>query len=245
MDEYPQLWQQYRKGDRSAYERLVDLHLPLVKITVGRMMMTIPSFITHDELYSAGCMGLLSAIKRYDPKSGAKFTTYAITRIRGAILDELRQRDVLGRVTRERVTRIHNAERELRNKGKELTAENIAGEAGLSLDEYWDAERGSMASHQISLSELADDGEHTLEDLLQTTKIQELGHKMEVEEVITVVQDLLSEKEKMLVVLYYNEGLTLKEIGEIMQVSESRICQMHTAMAKRVRKKLEKMGILF
>ena len=104
MEEHEDLWRRYRSGDQTAYDELVEAYLPLVKVTVGRMALTIPSFISREELCSAGAMGLLSAVRRYDPSREAKFTTYAITRIRGAILDELRQRDVLGRVTRERVT---------------------------------------------------------------------------------------------------------------------------------------------
>ncbi len=245
MEEHEDLWRRYRAGDQAAYEALVEAYLPLVKVTVGRMALTIPSYISREELFSAGSMGLLSAIQRYDPRREAKFTTYAITRIRGSILDELRQRDVLGRVTRERVTRIHHAENELQNRGDDVSAEDIAKEAGLTIDEYWDAEMGELASRQISLSELAEDGEHSLEDLLQGRQDPSMGTRVEVNEVIDVVQNLLTDKEKMLVVLYYSEGLTLKEIGEIMQVSESRVCQMHTAMAQRVRKRLEKSGILY
>lgn len=237
------LWTQYRAGDREAYEALVEAYLPLVKTTVGRMALTIPSFINKEELYSAGCVGLLSAVERYDPSREAKFTTYAITRIRGSILDELRQHDVLGRVTRDRVTRIHSAESELQNRGEELTPEAVAGEAGLSLDEYWDAEMGEMASRRVSLSEVTEDGQHTLEDLIAARRNQEPGQRLELEEIIEYVEDALTDKEKLLVVLYYSEGLTLKEIGVLMDVSESRICQLHTAMTKRLRAKLEKIGI--
>jgi len=245
MEEHEELWRRYRRGEPGAYEALVEAYLPLVKVTVGRMALTIPSYICRDDLYSAGSIGLLKAVRRYDPGREAKFTTYAITRIRGAVLDEMRQRDILGRVTRERVSRIHNAENELHNRKVDVSDELLAKEAGLSMEEYWDAQMGELACHQISLSELAEDGEHTLEDLLQSRKDPELGHQMEVDEVIQVVQDMLTEKEKLLVVLYYGEELTLKEIGQILQVSESRVCQLHTAMATRVRKKLEKMGILF
>ncbi len=245
MEEHEDLWRRFRQGDRDAYEALVEAHLPLVKVTVGRMALTLPRSVPREDLYSAGCLGLLLAVRRYDPSREAKFTTYAITRIRGAILDELRQRDLLGRVTRDRVTRIRRAENELQGRGQEPTPEAVAKEAGLSENEYWEAEMGELASHQVSLSEVTEDGEHALEDLLQNQQTPAMGHRMEVDEVIQVVQDLLTDKERLLVVLYYNEELTLKEIGEIMQVSESRVCQIHTAMAKRVRKKLEKMGILF
>ena len=240
------LWKRYRAGDREAYEELVEQHLYLVKVTVGRIAINIPSYVSRDELLSAGSFGLLKAIELYDPDKEAKFTTYAITRIRGEILDELRRHDTLGRVTRDRVKRIAEAENELLNRGdNDITAENLAEEAGLSMDEYWDAERGNLAAHQISLSELSEDGEHSLESLLAGKDTRSPGHKLEIDEVIQVVEEMLDDKEKLLIVLYYNEGLTLKEIGEYMQVSESRVCQIHTAMATRVRKKLQKIGISF
>ncbi len=103
----------YRTGNRDAYEALVDSYLPLVKVTVSRMSITLPSFISREELYSAGCVGLVSAVERYDPGRDARFTTYAITRIRGAVLDELRSHDILGRVVRDRVNRIEKIEAEL------------------------------------------------------------------------------------------------------------------------------------
>ncbi|OGJ93476.1 MAG: hypothetical protein A2487_20650 [Candidatus Raymondbacteria bacterium RifOxyC12_full_50_8] len=148
-------------------------------------------------------------------------------------------------MTRERVTRIHDAEAELQNRGDELTPDTIAKTAGLTLDEYWDAEVGALATRQISLSETSMDGEHSLEDLLASRQVEAPGREMEVEEVVRIVDELLTEKERQLVVLYYREGLTLKEVGEVLKVSESRVCQMHTAMADRIRKKLETLGILF
>jgi len=218
-------------------------YLPLVKITVGRLGIMVPQYIEREEMYSAGVMGLLSAIERYDPGREAKFTTYAITRIRGAILDELRAHDTLGRVTRERLTRIQNAERDLRGCGQEAPPEAVARKAGLTLDEYWDAEVGSLALRQISLSEVMPAGERALEDILTDRGEEQPAERLAVEELIRIVRELLSDKERELVVLYYQEGLTLKEIGEIFHVSESRVCQMHAAMVARIRKKLEKMGI--
>ena len=117
-EDYSELWKQYRGGSREAYEKLVDIYLPMVKITVGRIAVTIPTYIDRDELYSAGCMGLLSAIERYDDSREAKFSTYAMSRIRGAIIDELRNHDMLGRVTRDRVNRITAAEQQLINEGR-------------------------------------------------------------------------------------------------------------------------------
>lgn len=242
----PELWDRYRAGDRQAYEELVEAHLPLVKITIGRMAMHLPSFIDYEELYSTGCIGLLNAVERYDPGREAKFTTYAITRIRGAVLDDLRAHDLLGRVTRDRVTRIRAAEESLRFRGQALTAEDVAHEAGLSIAEYLDAMRGDRVTRLVSLSEpVADgDGNQTLADVLEGKGLLPMGHiAVEDEEILESVEEILSEREKLLVVLYYHDELTLKEIGEILGVSESRVSQMNSEMLDRIRRNLKNKGI--
>jgi RNA polymerase sigma factor for flagellar operon FliA len=241
-----ELWDRFRAGDRRAYDEITEAYLPLVKITIGRMAMNLPSFVDYEELYSTGCMGLLSAVERYDPTREAKFTTYAITRIRGAVLDDLRSHDLLGRVTRDRVTRIREAEDSLRAEGETLSDESIAAEAGLSLDEYRDALRGDRATHMVSLSEPVSgaEGEQTLADLLESKGVLERESvNFEDEEILDAVEEMLDERERMLVVLYYHEGLTLKEIGEVMEVSESRVSQLHTEMMERVRRNLKKLGV--
>ena len=240
-----ELWKRYKEeGDRAAFEDLIAAYLPMVKVTVGRMSVNVPSYVDREDLYSAGCMGLLSAVQRYDSSREAKFTTYALTRIRGAIIDELRNHDTLGRVTRDRVTRINNAEQEIRSTGGELTAEAISEKAGLSLSEYWDAEIGEQATRMIRISDSPDNDNHSFADVLANKKkTNEPGYNIEMSEVVELIYELLDEKEQLLVVLYYQEELTLKEIGRVMNVSESRVCQIHTAMTNKIRGKLEKKGI--
>ncbi len=239
------LWERTRAGDREAYEALVDSYLPLVKVTVSRMAINLPSFISREELYSAGCVGLVSAVERYDPRRDARFTTYAITRIRGAVLDELRSHDVLGRVVRDRVNRIERVESELLSRNSVASPEDIAAAAGLSMDEYWDAEMGALAAKRVSLSESSGSGgsRRSLEDVLLSSRDDSPGARMEAEEILGIVMEMLTEKEKQLVVMYYEEELTLKEIGELMKITESRVCQIHGAMIQKIRKRLEKMGI--
>ena len=240
-----ELWVKTRKGDRIAYEALVDSYLPLVKVTVSRMSINLPSFISREELYSAGCVGLVSAVERYDPTRDARFSTYAITRIRGAVLDELRSHDILGRVVRDRVNRIERVEAEILSSNAVANPEDIAERAGLTMDEYWDAEMGAQAAKRVSLSDTSSygDSRRSLEDLLLANVDESPGARLEAEEVLEVVMGMLTDKEKQLVVMYYEEELTLKEIGEIMKVTESRVCQIHGAMIQKIRKKLEKMGI--
>ena len=239
-----ELWTRTRAGDRDAYEALVDSYLPLVKVTVSRMSINLPSFISREELYSAGCVGLVSAVERYDPSRDARFTTYAITRIRGAVLDELRSHDILGRVVRDRVNRIEKVEAELLSRNSVVSPEEIAEAAGLSMDEYWDAEMGALAAKRVSLSESpGGSGRRSLEDVILSTRDENPGSRLEAEEILEIVMESLTEKEKQLVVMYYEEELTLKEIGDVMKVTESRVCQIHGAMIQKVRKRLEKMGI--
>lgn len=239
-----ELWKKYREGDREAYESLVDSYLPLVKITVSRMAINLPSFISREDLYSAGYVGLVSAIDRYDSSRDAKFTTYAITRIRGSVLDELRSHDVLGRVVRDRVSRIERAESELLSKNSFASPEEIAEGAGLTMDEYWDAEMGSQAARRISLSDNGPGGSRkSLEDILLANRDDSPGARLEAEEIIEKVMEMLTEKEKQLVVMYYDEELTLKEIGELLNVTESRVCQIHGAMIQKIRKRLAASGI--
>ena len=245
--DYIELWKKYRAGDRSAYEQLVEAYLPMVKITVGRIAVTIPTYIDREELYSAGCMGLLSALERYDQEREAKFTTYAMTRIRGAIIDELRSHDMLGRITRDRVNRISAAEQELANSGKDATDEEIAEAAGLTMEEYWDAESGKQATKMVSLNSTpgrSDDEDTAFAELLAVKRRDSSpGHAMETAEIIDLIYSMLDEKEQLLVVLYYNEGLTLKEIGAVMKVSESRVCQLHSAMVAKIKRNMLKKGI--
>ena len=242
-----ELWKRYRAGSREAYEKLVDIYLPMVKVTVGRIAVTIPSYIDREELYSAGCMGLLSAIERYDNTREAKFSTYAMARIRGAIIDELRNHDMLGRVTRDRVNRITAAEQQLLNEGKDVTNEAIAETAGLTMDEYWDAESGKQATRVVSLNTTVGHGEEeetAFSELLAIKrKDNSPSHAMETAEIIDLIYSMLDEKEQLLFVLYYQEELTLKEIGAVMQVSESRVCQMHTAMVNKIKRNMIKKGI--
>lgn len=238
------LWERYWQGSHEAYSQLAEFYLPIVKITVGRIAMNLPPHVEYEDLYSAGCMGLLSAIERYNPQSGAKFQSYAITRVRGAVIDELRQHDILGRIVRDRISRIHHAEVALMGQNADCTSEEIAEEAGMTMDEYCDALRGERASHMVSLSEPVEDGQHTLGEILSARPDFSDGlSQLEENEILERVEDILTEKEKLLVVLYYHEELTLKEIGEILEVSESRVSQLHAEMIARVRRQLQRIGV--
>ena len=240
---FGELWERHRKGDREAYEELVDAYLPLVRQVVGRLSINLPSHVCREDLYAAGCAGLVAAVDRFEPGREARFSTYAAIRIRGAVLDDLRAHDFLGRGVRERVRRLEKAAAEFRQDGKDPDPEQMAAAAGLTMDEYWEAELSAMASRRVSLAGVAEEGRDSLEEKLADPRQPAPESSLEFSETVQTVMNLLTPREKQLVVLYYDQGLTLKEVGMVMGVSESRVSQLHTEMTLRLRRKLENMGI--
>jgi len=235
-----QLWKRYAANRNKAdYDRLVEHYLPLVKVAAGRLAIHLPSFIREDDLYSAGCVGILSAVQNYDLGRDVRFETYALSRVRGAMLDELRSMDMLTRGVRERASKIRKAEQELHDEGQALSPEAVAGRAGLSLEELGDTERALNTAQMASLDEEADDAGHTAAGLVADSSSEDPSEKLEREELLELVKEEMTDRDRLLVVLYYHEELTLREIGAILGVSESRVSQMHTEMAKRLQYKVE------
>ena len=238
-----ELWSRYLKDrDRGAYDGLVEHYLPLVKVVAGRLAMHLPSSVREEDLYSAGCVGLLSAVENFDPTRDVRFETYALGRIRGAMLDELRSMDVLTRVVRERAAKIREAEQHLREGNRELSPEAVAKEAGLSVEELCETERALNMASWTSLDDEADDEGHSAASLVVDRSAKSPLETIEREELLELLRGVLDEKDRLLIVLYYHEELTLREIGEILGVSESRVSQMHTEMIKRLHYKLEAAG---
>jgi len=234
------LWTKYRSaGDREAYESIVSNYLPLVKVTAGRLALNLPRQVLPEDLYSAGCVGLLSAIERFDLSRETKFETYAAVRIKGAMLDELRSMDLVTRGTRDRANKIRDAEERLRDRGEDLSCDMIAAEAGLSLDEYLDTELALRASQLASLNE--DDEEASAAALVKDDRTPGPLDQLEREELRDIVNSLLDDRERELIIFYYYEHLTLKEIGTLMHVTESRVCQLHTAVIKKLQFRLAKL----
>lgn len=234
------LWKRYRdKRTRADYDRLVEHYLPLVKVAAGRLAMHLPSFVSEEDLYSAGCTGLLSAVDNFDPGRDVRFETYATGRVRGAMLDELRGMDVLTRGVRDRAGRIRDAERELRDEGGELRPDVVAERAGMSVDELCETERALAAAAMSSLDDETDEDGHSAASLVVDQGAPEPLANLERDELLALVKEEMTEKDRLLVVLYYHEELTLKEIGAILGVSESRVSQMHTEMVKRLQYRVE------
>jgi RNA polymerase sigma factor for flagellar operon FliA len=242
------LWRRYKdSGDERARERLVVAYSPLVKYVAGRMGSGLPAHVEESDLISYGLGGLISAIERFDLSREIKFETYAITRIRGAIIDELRTLDWVPRSVRARAREIERVNMKLEAKLQRApTDEELASELEMSLSDFNDALLQISNSTIVALDELwnvSDSGgdQVSLLDTLPDRDApdpQALVDQGEVRDRIADAIAALPEREKLVIALYYYENLTLREIGEVLGVTESRVSQLHTKAVLRLRSKL-------
>ncbi|MBV8258937.1 MAG: RNA polymerase sigma factor WhiG [Actinobacteria bacterium] len=250
-DETQQLWLQYRRtSDPQLRDRLILTYAPLVKYVAGRLGSGLPAHVDESDLVSYGLLGLIGAIERYDPDRDVKFETYAISRIRGAIIDELRAMDWVPRSVRARAREIERAMSELEGRlGRAPTDEEISAKLGISVEELED-NLGEIARSSIAaLDELwtaSGTGDQvalidTIEDESAPDPQSTLS-QTELREAIADAIARLPEREKLVVTLYYYEELTLREIGEVLGVTESRVSQLHTKAILRLKARLAGAG---
>jgi RNA polymerase sigma factor for flagellar operon FliA len=247
-DETITLWHEYRRGrDRAIRDRLILTYAPLVKFVAGRLGSGLPAHVDENDLVSYGLLGLIGAIERYDPDRDVKFETYAIARIKGAIIDELRAMDWVPRSVRARARDIERAIAELEARlHRAPTDEEIADKLGVTtgelednltdisrssiaaLDELWTISSGS--GDQVALIDTIEDrhGPQPAQALDETELREALGESIA----------RLPEREKLVITLYYYEELTLREIGEVLGVTESRVSQLHTKAILRLKARL-------
>ena len=246
--ELKDLWKRYKaSGDERARERLVVAYSPLVKYVAGRMSSGLPAHVEEADLISYGLTGLISAIERFDLSREIKFETYAITRIRGSIIDELRTLDWVPRSVRARARDIERANMKLEAKFQRAPSdEEMAAELGITTEEFHDALLQISHSTIVALDELwnvTDSGgdQVSLLDTLPDRGApdpQALVDQGELRDRIADAIAALPEREKLVIALYYYENLTLREIGEVLGVTESRVSQLHTKAVLRLRSKL-------
>jgi len=243
------LWRRYKStGDERARERLVVAYSPLVKYVAGRMASGLPAHVEEADLISYGLVGLISAIERFDLDREIKFETYAITRIKGAIIDELRSLDWVPRSVRARARDIERANSSLEHRLQRApTDEEMADELGLTVEEFQESLLQISNSSVAALDELwtvsdASGDQVSLLDTLQDPQAEDPASIMDATDLKDRVADAIArlpEREKLVVALYYYENLTLREIGEVLGVTESRISQLHTKAVLRLRSRLQ------
>ena len=237
-DSVLEAWADYKQnGAPQARDALILNYSPLVKYVAGRVAVGLPANIEQSDLISYGIFGLIDAIEKYDQSRGIKFETYAISRIRGAIIDELRAIDWVPRSVRFKAREVEKAYQALENKLKRPPSDaEIAEEMGITIDELNHIYTQLSTVSMVALDELmsVDGGQgdklalvETIEDT-RTASPMEAFESEEMKSILAEAINRLPEREKIVVTLYYFEGLTLAQIGDVLGVTESRICQMHT-----------------
>lgn len=246
------LWEEYMKTKSVDIRgQLIIEYSGLVKTVAGRLSMYLGYNVEYEELVSYGIFGLIDAIDKFDMLKDVKFETYASLRIRGAILDQIRKMDWIPRTIRQRQRKIDVAMKEIEAEtGKIATDSEIARKLGISEDEYDQWQSQMKVTGIVSLNEFLEQGSDVSQDSGQHTATrfdtpEESLEKKELAKVLGESLELLTEKEKKVILLYYYEDLTLKEISNVLEVTESRISQLHTRALQKMRTKMGKyMGIL-
>lgn len=240
------IWKTYKRTrDENLRNTLIEHHMPLVRSIAERVLQTLPKSIELDDLSSAGTFGLMDAINGFDLSRGIKFKTYCTTRIRGSILDELRSQDWVPRLVRLKAHRLDRAIRQLEGElGRSPNHAEIAQVLGITLEELQAHQAEANAKTIFSLSEKWDDGDEEKE----MEKVEILADRKSVDPVDTIQQrdalemitGSLTKKERLIILMYYYEGLTMREIGEIMELTESRVCQIHSNVMARLKAQLDR-----
>lgn len=242
-----ELWEQYKKGrNPHIREAFIRQYAPLVKYVAGKVAVGMPTSVEFDDLVGFGVFGLIDAIDKYDPAKNVKFKTYAVTRIRGAIFDELRSIDWVPRSVRQKTREIEDTIVGLEAQlGRTATDQEVAKSLGVSEDEYLKTLLRISGTSILSLNDVWHSGDDhdniSIGDSIEAPSSLNpdvIVEKDEVRRVIVEAINELPEKEKKVLVLYYYEDLTLKEIGRVLEVTESRVSQLHTKAILRLRAKL-------
>jgi RNA polymerase sigma factor for flagellar operon FliA len=226
------LWKEYQQtGDANLRNRLVMQYAPLVKYVAGRMRTRLPDTVDQDDLVSDGVLGLMDAVERFDPSRGLTFQTFAVPRIRGAIIDGMRAMDFVPRSVRDKLRTVQKAQVALEERlGRSPEVEEIAAEAGMPIQQVRDLTKQASGNHaNLDDFDLAD-------ELASATDIGvEQGDDNAL--LMRVVQEL-AERDQIVIALYYFEGLTLAEIGAVLGVTESRVSQLHSRATATLRNKI-------
>jgi RNA polymerase sigma factor FliA len=238
------VWQEYR--DRPTVElrnRLVERYLPLVKYNAERIWARLPDGVELDDLISAGVFGLMDAIDAFDLTRGVKFETYCVPRIRGAMLDELRTMDWVPRLVRSKASKMEAARKELEAAlGRPPRGEELAAKLGIPIEQLDNYLGEATAVNLVSLNKKwyeTDSYKDVREiDILEDKKAEDPTHRLQNRDLMRLVTRGLNRNERLIIILYYYEDMTMKEIGATLDLSESRVSQMHSSIVSRLQAQL-------
>lgn len=237
------LWEDYSKRRTpELQEKIIIEYAGLVKLVAGRLSMYLGYNVEYDDLVGYGTFGLIDAIDKFDYSKGVKFETYASLRIRGAILDQIRKMDWIPRSIRQKQRKMDQAYQSLEIRyGRAANDEEIASELDISVDELENWQNQTKVTNIISLDEFMEQGTESKVEQSLTAEFDrpdKIIEKQELKELLVKTLETLTEKEKRVIILYYYEELTLKEISKVLEVSESRISQLHTKALQKMKLKL-------
>lgn len=245
QEERDRLWLEYaKKPTAELREKIIIEYAGLVKIVAGKLSMYLGYNVEYDDLVGYGTFGLIDAIDKFDYGKGVKFETYASLRIRGAILDQIRKMDWLPRTVRQKQKKMDAAYQKIEAvAGRMATDDEVAAELEISVDELDSWQAQTKASGLISLDGYLEQGSEggisSIAEGVEEAKQPEAAlEKQEIKRLLLEALEMLTEKEKKVILLYYYEELTLKEISEVLEVSESRISQLHTKAIQKLRCRL-------
>ncbi len=245
QDEMAEVWQQFKKNpsSRDLRNRLVERYLPLVKYNGERIWSRLPDGVELDDLISAGVFGLMDAIKAFDMGRGVKFETYCVPRIRGAMLDELRSMDWVPRLVRSKASKLNEAVKQLEAfLGRSPTEIELAEKMEISVQELEKMMSDANAVGLISLNKKwyeTDSYKDVREiDILEDKKGEDPTRRIQKSDLMKLVTKGLNRNERLIIILYYYEEMTMKEIGSTLDLSESRVSQMHSAIVQRLQSQL-------
>jgi RNA polymerase sigma factor for flagellar operon FliA len=244
-EDVQQLWQAFKAepGNQELRNRLVELYLPLVKYNGERIWARLPEGVELDDLISAGVFGLMDAIDAFDLSRGVKFETYCVPRIRGAMLDELRTMDWVPRLVRSKASKLNEAVKALEAKyGRAPTEQELSEQMGISIQELEKLMMDANAVNLISLNKKwyeTDSYKDVREiDILEDKKGEDPTRRIQKADLMRLVTKGLNRNERLIIILYYYEELTMKEIGATLDLSESRVSQMHSSIVQRLQNQL-------
>jgi len=246
-EDMEQLWIEYKRDLSSQELRngLVEIYLPLVKYNGERIWSRLPEGVELDDLISAGVFGLMDAIDAFDLSRGVKFETYCVPRIRGAMLDELRTMDWVPRLVRSKASKLNEAMKTLEARlGRQPAASELAAELGISVPELEKMMLDANAVNLISLNKKwyeTDSYKDVREiDILEDKKGEDPTKRIQKNDLMRLVTKGLNRNERLIIILYYYEELTMKEIGATLDLSESRVSQMHSSIVQRLQGQLNR-----